>query len=94
MGIGDKIRPAVRTRHFHVKVQAPHGPILTTQLYFPDEPRKGRDLLFDRKLLMTVDDRGDHKVARFDFVVKLRAPIPGYSQGAGVSSNPCGRRVI
>ena len=60
-----------RTRHFHVKVQAPHRTILTTQLYFPDEPRNGRDLLFDRRLLMTVDDRGDRKVARFDFVVKL-----------------------
>ncbi len=28
-----------RTRHFHVKVQAPGGNILTTQLYFPGEPR-------------------------------------------------------
>jgi protocatechuate 3,4-dioxygenase beta subunit len=27
-----------RTRHFHVKVQAPGRPVLTTQLYFPDEP--------------------------------------------------------
>ena len=26
-----------RTRHIHVKVQAPNGPILTTQLYFPNE---------------------------------------------------------
>jgi protocatechuate 3,4-dioxygenase beta subunit len=24
-----------RTRHFHVRVQAPNGPLLTTQLYFP-----------------------------------------------------------
>jgi len=35
-----------RTRHIHVKVQRPHGRILTTQLYFPGEPRKphGRHL--------------------------------------------------
>lgn len=26
-----------RTRHFHLKVQAPHQPVLTTQLYFPNE---------------------------------------------------------
>jgi protocatechuate 3,4-dioxygenase beta subunit len=60
-----------RTRHFHVKLQAPHGMILTTQLYFPGEPRNARDFLFDRELLMAIDDRGGRKVARFDFVVKL-----------------------
>ena len=27
-----------RTRHIHVKVQAPDEPVLTTQLYFPGEP--------------------------------------------------------
>ncbi|TMK21612.1 MAG: dioxygenase, partial [Alphaproteobacteria bacterium] len=27
-----------RTRHYHVKVQAPQQRVLTTQLYFPDEP--------------------------------------------------------
>ncbi len=26
-----------RTRHIHVKVQAPDSPVLTTQLYFPGE---------------------------------------------------------
>jgi protocatechuate 3,4-dioxygenase beta subunit len=32
-----------RTRHYHVKVQAPERPVLTTQLYFPDEPTNRRD---------------------------------------------------
>lgn len=35
------IVPAVysgRTRHYHVKVQAPGSRLLTTQLYFPNEP--------------------------------------------------------
>src|SRR5690606_24451885 len=32
-----------RTRHFHVKVQPPGGRVLTTQLYFPDEPANARD---------------------------------------------------
>jgi protocatechuate 3,4-dioxygenase beta subunit len=32
-----------RTRHYHVKVQAPERPVLTTQLYLPDEPTNRRD---------------------------------------------------
>jgi protocatechuate 3,4-dioxygenase beta subunit len=60
-----------RARHFHVKVQAPNSQILTTQLYFPGEPRNARDFLFDRRLLMTVEDGNDRKAARFDFVLKL-----------------------
>jgi protocatechuate 3,4-dioxygenase beta subunit len=55
-----------RTRHFHVKVQAPGGPLLTTQLYFPGEPGNGRDFLFDQALLMDLDQ----ETARFDFVVR------------------------
>jgi protocatechuate 3,4-dioxygenase beta subunit len=65
------IMPAVyvgRTRHFHVKVQAPHKPVLTTQLYFPGEPANARDFLFDRRLLMRVASAGD---GRFDFILDL-----------------------
>ena len=61
-----------RTRHFHVAVQAPNGPILTTQLYFPGERRNARDFLFDRRLLMTIDDHGEQKAARFDFVLAFK----------------------
>jgi len=32
-----------RTRHFHLKVQAPNRPLLTTQLYFPGEAVNARD---------------------------------------------------
>ena len=45
------IMPAVysgRTRHYHVKVQAPGSRLLTTQLYFPNEPANARDGLFQR----------------------------------------------
>ena len=45
-----------RTRHYHVKVQAPGSRLLTTQLYFPDEPANLRDGLFQRELLMRVAD--------------------------------------
>ncbi|SAK96575.1 protocatechuate 3,4-dioxygenase subunit beta [Caballeronia catudaia] len=58
-----------RTRHFHVTVQPPNGAMLVTQLYFPGEQRNARDSLFDRRLLMTVDDNGARKAAHFDFVL-------------------------
>jgi protocatechuate 3,4-dioxygenase beta subunit len=58
-----------RTRHFHVKVQASHRRVLTTQLYFPGEPRNARDGLFDPRLLMAVEEAGGGKTAAFDFVL-------------------------
>ena len=59
-----------RTRHFHVKFQAPGGPVLTTQLYFPGEPGNARDRIFDPALLVAVDD-GPTRTARFDAVLDL-----------------------
>lgn len=61
-----------RTRHIHVKVQAPNEPILTTQLYFPGEPRNNTDNIFDPRLLMNVRDRGPGKEGTFDFVLRVR----------------------
>ncbi|MFD0316719.1 carbohydrate-binding protein [Streptomyces flavalbus] len=61
-----------RTRHIHVKVQAPNRPVLTTQLYFPNEPRNNTDTIFDPRLLMTVRDAGGGaKEAAFDFVLNV-----------------------
>ena len=59
-----------RTRHYHVKVQAANGPVLTTQLYFPGEPGNARDSLFRRELLMSVTGGGPERAARFDFVIE------------------------
>jgi protocatechuate 3,4-dioxygenase beta subunit len=70
------IQPAVypgRTRHYHVKVQAPSRPVLTTQLYFPGEAGNGRDGLFRRELLMRTAQAGHGLFARFDFVLDIRA---------------------
>jgi protocatechuate 3,4-dioxygenase beta subunit len=61
-----------RTRHYHVKVQAPGSRLLTTQLYFPNEPANLRDGLFQRKLLMRVADIGDGLTGQFDFVLDIR----------------------
>jgi protocatechuate 3,4-dioxygenase beta subunit len=60
-----------RTRHLHFKVQAPRGRVLTTQLYFPDEPANRRDGLFRRELVMRVAGVGDGRTARFDFVLNI-----------------------
>jgi len=59
-----------RTRHYHVRVQAAGGPILTTQLYLPDEPRNARDSLFDRALLLRFAEIRDGRAGRFDFVLR------------------------
>jgi protocatechuate 3,4-dioxygenase beta subunit len=61
-----------RTRHYHVKVQAAGSRVLTTQLYFPDEPGNRRDRLFRSELLMKVARASDGEAARFDFVLELR----------------------
>ena len=61
-----------RTRHYHMKVQAPGRPILTTQLYFPDEPGNRRDFLFRPELVMRMAEAGDGLAARFDFVLDMR----------------------
>jgi protocatechuate 3,4-dioxygenase beta subunit len=69
------IMPALypgRTRHYHVKVQAPGSHLLTTQLYFPNEPRNSRDNLFQHELLMRVANAGDGLAGQFDFVLNVR----------------------
>jgi protocatechuate 3,4-dioxygenase beta subunit len=61
-----------RTRHYHIKVQAPDSRLLTTQLYFPNEAANLRDGLFQRELLMRVAERGDGLHGQFDFVLNIR----------------------
>ena len=58
-----------RTEHIHVKVQAPNGPVLTTQLFFPGVESNEGDSIFDPGLVMTIQDTGDGEAATFDFVV-------------------------
>jgi protocatechuate 3,4-dioxygenase beta subunit len=60
-----------RTRHIHVKAQAPNRPILTTQLYFPGEPRNARDGIFNPALLVAIHDTADGKAAQFTFILDL-----------------------
>ena len=60
-----------RTRHIHVKVQAPNRPALATQVYFPGVAQNEDDFLFRRELLMELRDAGSARDARFDFVLRL-----------------------
>jgi protocatechuate 3,4-dioxygenase beta subunit len=57
-----------RTRHFHLKFQAPSHSLLTTQFYFPDEPDNERDRLFNPELLLNIS-KGSELVGRFDVVL-------------------------
>jgi protocatechuate 3,4-dioxygenase beta subunit len=61
-----------RTRHIHVKMRAPGRPTLTTQLYFPNTEQNRQDGIFDSRLLVRMRAVGDRRVARFDFVLRLR----------------------
>ena len=62
-----------RTRHFHIKVQAAaESPVLTTQLYFPDEPRNQEDDFYRPELTMQVTASDDVLRARFDLVLAMR----------------------
>ena len=56
-----------RARHIHVKVQAPGKRLLTTQLYFPNDPGNARDGLYRRDLEIRDFRKGEGK---FDFVVE------------------------
>ncbi|MFI7005445.1 carbohydrate-binding protein [Streptomyces sp. NPDC050145] len=75
-----------RTRHIHVKVQAPGRPVLTTQLYFPNEPRNNTDSIYDPRLLMAVRDGGEGREASFDFVLD----VPQDPGGGDPSDPPTG----
>lgn len=69
-----------RTPHIHVKVQARGGPILTTQLFFPDDLKaygmnvaalNRRDAYLDRECEVELGPLvGNRYTAKFDFVIE------------------------
>jgi protocatechuate 3,4-dioxygenase beta subunit len=60
-----------RTRHIHVKVQAPNQPVLTTQLYFPGEPANARDGIYNPALEMALQDSAEGQLGTFNFVLPV-----------------------
>jgi protocatechuate 3,4-dioxygenase beta subunit len=61
-----------RTKHIHVKVQAPNEPVLTTQLFFPGVAANRSDGIFDTECLVkrwrVLQGR---RLATFDFVLDV-----------------------
>ena len=52
------------------EVQAPNGPVLTSQLFFPGVAQNNRDGIFNSSLLMTISDNGDGTLSgTYNFVV-------------------------
>ena len=58
-----------RTRHIHVKVQAPGTPVLTSQLFFPGDAGNQTDRIFDPALLVDVRKTPQGLVGMFNFVL-------------------------
>jgi len=58
-----------RTAHIHVKVQAPGGPVLTSQLFIPGAPGNESDRIFSEALLLAISESADGLEGAFNFVV-------------------------
>jgi protocatechuate 3,4-dioxygenase beta subunit len=58
-----------RTEHIHVKVQAPNGRTITSQLFFPEVTQNDSDGIFDRALLLNIQQSSDGLQGQFNFVV-------------------------
>jgi protocatechuate 3,4-dioxygenase beta subunit len=59
-----------RTRHIHVKITAPGGATLATQLYFPGEAANNRDGIFDPKMTMQVQQTAGGELGTFNFEIQ------------------------
>jgi protocatechuate 3,4-dioxygenase beta subunit len=59
-----------RTEHIHFKVQAPNGPVLTSQLFLPEAANNQSDRIFDPALVIDVtEDNGSSLQATFNFII-------------------------
>jgi protocatechuate 3,4-dioxygenase beta subunit len=60
-----------RTEHIHVKVQAPGGPLLTSQLFFPGVQGNDADGIYDaRNLIQIQSSSADQITASYNFIIK------------------------
>jgi protocatechuate 3,4-dioxygenase beta subunit len=58
-----------RTEHIHVKVQAPNGQIITSQLFFPGVAQNDSDGIYNPNLLLSIQKTSDQWQAQYNFVV-------------------------
>jgi len=61
-----------RTEHIHFKVQAPNGPIITSQLFFPEIAQNNLDRIFDDSLVIPVEETSNGLLSQYNFVVPAR----------------------
>jgi protocatechuate 3,4-dioxygenase beta subunit len=59
-----------RTAHIHVKVQAPGGQVLTTQLFFPGSQGNTSDSIFSERLLVVMETGQDSLQGTFNFILE------------------------
>ena len=60
-----------RTEHIHFKAQAPGGPVLTSQLFFPGVQDNQEDRIFDPSLVIAItQDNGSSLQAIFNFIIQ------------------------
>lgn len=56
-------------RTLFLKIAAPGGRVVTTRLYFPDDPANESDSFFQSSLVMKLERNQDGATATFDFVL-------------------------
>ncbi len=58
-----------RTEHIHVKIQAPNGQIITSQLFFPGVSQNDADGIYNASMLLTITQTSEGLQGQFNFVV-------------------------
>ena len=58
-----------RTEHIHVKVQAPNGQVITSQLFFPGVTQNDEDGIYNASLLLAITQTSDGLQGQYNFVV-------------------------
>jgi protocatechuate 3,4-dioxygenase beta subunit len=58
-----------RTEHIHVKVQAPNGQVITSQLFFPGVSQNDSDGIYNSSLLLAITETSDGLQGQYNFVV-------------------------
>ncbi len=61
-----------RTEHIHVKVQAPGGPALTSQLFFPGVQQNDSDGIYDERLLMQISQTDIGLAGSYTFIINTQ----------------------
>lgn len=66
-----------RTRHLHLKADTPHTELLTTQLYFPNEPLNATDAFYDPELEMTLEEQPDGSfIGAYEVHLRINGDCP------------------